>query len=54
MVKCYTHEEHGKAPTQRAKHSLVSVFVGVRTQQRDNGRVSQRDGWSAEELAYHD
>lgn len=54
MVQRYAHEEHGQAPAQGTEHSLVTVFVGVRAQQRDDRGVGQSDGGSAEELAYHD
>jgi len=54
VVQRYAHEEHGQTPAQRTEHSLVPVFVRVRAQQRDDRRIGERDGGSAEELAYHD
>lgn len=54
MIQRYAHEKHGQTPTQWAKHSLVAVFVGVRTQERNDRRVGQRDSGGAEKFSYHD
>lgn len=51
MIEHNAYEEHGYAPPQGAKHTLMTIFIGILTEQCDHCRISQGDGRSTEELS---